>query len=134
MARTGPSSSGAACTASTSRPNAGSARKTGVAGDPAGAWNRLALALLTYFLVNITWVFFRAADFGGAARILAGMFGLAGGAPAVLPTIYMIKAGVIVAGIVVVQWLMRNVALEDVVARDTVVGDRARRPPRCCSR
>jgi alginate O-acetyltransferase complex protein AlgI len=91
--------------------------RTGVAGDPVSAWSRLSLALLTYFLVNITWVFFRAHDFGAAARILAGMFGFAGDAPAVLPTIYMIKAGVIVAGIVTVQWLMRKRELEDVVAR-----------------
>jgi alginate O-acetyltransferase complex protein AlgI len=91
--------------------------KTGVAGDPVGAWNRLGLALLTYALVNITWVFFRAHDFGSAARILAGMSGFAGEAPAVLPTIYMIKAVVIVAGIVAVQWLMRDRELEDVVAK-----------------
>jgi len=91
--------------------------KTGVAGDPAGTGNRLALALLTYFLVNITWVFFRAENFEVAARMLAGMFGFAGDAPAVLPTIYMIKSGVIVAGIVAVQWLMRKRELEDVVSR-----------------
>jgi alginate O-acetyltransferase complex protein AlgI len=91
--------------------------KTGVTGDPAGAWNRLALALLTYLLVNITWVFFRAETFEGAGRILAGMSGLAPDAKAVLPTIYMIKAAVIVAGIVVVHWLMRKRELEDVVER-----------------
>jgi len=91
--------------------------KTGVVGDPVGPWNRLALALVTYFLVNLTWVFFRAHDFGGAARMLAGMFGFSGDAPAVLPTIYMIKAAVIVSGIVTVQWLMRKRDLEDVVTR-----------------
>ncbi|MGH8251278.1 MAG: MBOAT family O-acyltransferase [Steroidobacteraceae bacterium] len=91
--------------------------RTGLAGDPAGAWNRLALALVTYFLVNITWVFFRAETFGVASRVLAGMFGLGGVAPPVLPTIYMIKASVIVAGIIMVQWLMRQRELEDVVSR-----------------
>jgi alginate O-acetyltransferase complex protein AlgI len=91
--------------------------RTGVAGDPAGAWNRLALALLTYFLVNITWVFFRSTTFEGAARVLSGMFGLAPGADPVLPTIYMIKVAAIVTGILVVQWRMRNVSLEAVVAR-----------------
>jgi alginate O-acetyltransferase complex protein AlgI len=91
--------------------------RTGVAGEPAGAWNRFALALLTYMLVNITWVFFRAENFGGAARMLAGMFGFAPDATAVLPTIHMIKTGVIVAGIVTAQWLMRKRALEDVVSR-----------------
>ena len=91
--------------------------KTGITGDPASAWNRVALALLTYALVNVTWVFFRAETFEGASRVLAGMAGLATDATAVLPTIYMIKAAVIVAVIVVVQWLMRNRELEDVVAR-----------------
>ncbi len=91
--------------------------KTGVRGDPASGWNRLALALLTYALVNVTWVFFRAQTFEGAGRILAGMFGLARDAQAVLPTVYMIKSAVIVSGIVTVHWLMRNRRLEDVVAR-----------------
>jgi alginate O-acetyltransferase complex protein AlgI len=91
--------------------------RTGVAGDPERAWSRFTFALLTYFLVNITWVFFRANDFGAAARVLAGMFGAAPDAPAVLPTIYMIKAAVIVIAIVMVQWLMRKRELEDVVSR-----------------
>jgi alginate O-acetyltransferase complex protein AlgI len=91
--------------------------KTGIAGDPAVGWNRLALALLTYLLVNITWVFFRADTFEGAGRILAGMFGLAQEPEAVLPTIYMVKAAVISAGIVAVHWLMRERELEDVVER-----------------
>jgi alginate O-acetyltransferase complex protein AlgI len=91
--------------------------RTGVKGDPAGAWSRLALALFTYFLVNITWVFFRSTTFEGAARVLSGMFGLAPDADPVLPTIYMIKVAAIVTGILVVQWLMRNVSLEAVAAR-----------------
>ncbi len=91
--------------------------KTGVAGDPAGPWNRFALALLTYFLVNITWVFFRATDFAGAARILQGMAGLVSDAKAVLPTIFIIKVAVIVTGIVATHWLMRRRTLEDVVSR-----------------
>ncbi len=91
--------------------------KTGVAGDPAGPWNRLALALLTYFFVNITWVFFRAEDFAGAARVLQGMFGLATEPAAVLPTIHMIKVGVLVTGIVATHWLMRKRTVEEVVSQ-----------------
>jgi alginate O-acetyltransferase complex protein AlgI len=91
--------------------------RTGIAGEPAGVGNRFALALLTYMLVNVTWVFFRAEDFAGAARMLQGMSGLATGAKAVLPTIFMIKIGVIVTGIVVIQWLMRSRTLEDIVSR-----------------
>jgi alginate O-acetyltransferase complex protein AlgI len=91
--------------------------KTGVAGDPASAWSRLALALVTYALVNVTWVFFRAEDFPGAARILAGMAGLAGDAAPILPTMFVVKVVVIVTAIVATQWLMRNRTLEDVVSR-----------------
>jgi alginate O-acetyltransferase complex protein AlgI len=91
--------------------------RTGVAGDPVSGWSRLSLALLTYMLVNLTWVFFRAKDFAGAARILRGMAGLGEGAAPVLPTIFVIKVVVIVAAIVTTQWLMRNRSLEDVVAR-----------------
>jgi alginate O-acetyltransferase complex protein AlgI len=91
--------------------------RTGVGGDPASGWSRLALALATYVLVNITWVFFRAEDFSGAARILAGMAGLAGESQPILPTMFVVKVTVIVTAIVVTQWLMRNRSLEDVVAR-----------------
>ena len=91
--------------------------KTGVTGDPTGIGNRLALALVTYALVNVTWVFFRADSFGGAARILMGMAGLATGAKPVLATMFVVKVVVIVTAIVVTQWIMRNRSLEEVVAR-----------------
>jgi alginate O-acetyltransferase complex protein AlgI len=91
--------------------------KTGVTGDPAGLPNRLALALLTYALVNVTWVFFRAESFGGAARILEGMAGLAPEAKPILATMFVVKVAAIVTAIVVTQWLMRNRSLEDLVAR-----------------
>ena len=91
--------------------------RTGISGEPVRWTNRVALALLTYMLVNITWVFFRAHTFGGAATILKGMFGFAAGAEPVLATIYMIKVGVLISGIVVTQWLMRERELEQVVSR-----------------
>ena len=91
--------------------------KTGVTGDPAGPLNRLALALLTYTLVNVTWVFFRAESFSGAARILEGMAGLAPDAKPVLATTFVAKVVVIVTAIVVTQWLMRKRSLEDLVAK-----------------
>jgi alginate O-acetyltransferase complex protein AlgI len=91
--------------------------RTGVAGDPASGWSRLALALLTYALVNLTWVFFRAADFVSAARILKGMAGLAPDAAPILPTMFVVKVIAIVTAIVATQWLMRDRTLEDVVAR-----------------
>ena len=91
--------------------------RTGIRGEPVRWINRLALGLLTYALVNVTWVFFRADTFEGAARILQGMFGFAADAEPVLATIYMIKVGVLIACIVATQWLMRDRELERVVSR-----------------
>ena len=91
--------------------------RTGIRGEPVRWINRLALGLLTYALVNVTWVFFRADTFEGAARILQGMFGFAAEAEPVLATIYMIKVGVLIACIVATQWLMRDRELERVVSR-----------------
>ena len=71
--------------------------------------------------------------FDGAAHILAGMFGLAPDADPVLPTIYMIKVAVIVASILVVQWLMRNVTLEDDRRARALVGSPAWSRLRCSS-
>ena len=78
----------------------------------------LALALLTYFLVNLTWVFFRAHRFRRARRACwPACSDSRATRRAVLPTIYMIKRGGDRLGIVTVQWLMRKRDLEDVVAR-----------------
>ena len=45
------------------------------------------------------------------------MFGFATEPEAVLPTVYMIKVGVIVTGIVATHWLMRKRTIEGVVSR-----------------
>jgi alginate O-acetyltransferase complex protein AlgI len=81
--------------------------------EPDAAWARVALALLTYVLVNVTWVFFRARTFTAAAGILSGMAGLNAGAAAVLPTIDMILTAVCMTTLVAAHWLMRNRSLED---------------------
>jgi alginate O-acetyltransferase complex protein AlgI len=75
------------------------------------------LALLTYFFVNLAWVFFRAQDFSTAWRVSRALFGLQGAATPVLPTIYALQTVVVVAAMLAVQWLMRERSLEAVVAR-----------------
>jgi alginate O-acetyltransferase complex protein AlgI len=77
---------------------------------------RLALALLTYFLVNITWVFFRAQDFATARRMLSSMSGQAGGAP-VLSTWQLVSAATVVVAMLAVHWRMRHRMLHQVVER-----------------
>lgn len=68
----------------------------------------IALALVTYLLVNITWVFFRAADFTSAWRLLQSMFGSDAGGVPVLTTIDMIKVSIVTIGMVSFHWIMRN--------------------------
>src|SRR6476620_19823 len=56
------------------------------AGYRPGRWALFGLALLTYALVNITWVFFRAHGFVQAWSMLGGMFGAHADAAPIVPT------------------------------------------------
>jgi alginate O-acetyltransferase complex protein AlgI len=66
------------------------------------------LAMATFFLVNVTWVFFRAGTFAQAGGILQSMFGMMPNGNAILTTLAIWKVGLIVVGMVIAQWLMRN--------------------------
>lgn len=68
-------------------------------------------ALFTFFLVNVTWVFFRAATFSQAWTILGSMFGLAGSAKPLLTTLAIIKVSTIVIVMVMAHWWMRNTSV-----------------------
>jgi alginate O-acetyltransferase complex protein AlgI len=80
-------------------------------------WFKFAMALITYFLVNITWVFFRAQDFGAASTFLASMFALAPEPKKVLYLNEVIPAGVVIAGMVFTHWRMRDTSMEAVVEK-----------------
>jgi alginate O-acetyltransferase complex protein AlgI len=84
----------------------------------------VALGILTYTLVNVTWVFFRAKTFSKAWIVLRGMAGQNGATRPILPTFTLLSVAAIVGGILVTHWLMRSRTLEAVVARvpATVVG------------
>src|SRR5215207_6763779 len=77
----------------------------------------VALGLLTYFLVNITWVFFRADSFGKAWTVLNGMLGKNASAVPILPTMHLVMVTVIVTGLVFAHWRMRDQTLEAALAR-----------------
>lgn len=66
------------------------------------------LALLTFFLVNITWVFFRAPNFDSAILILLCMFGVITQGPKMLSTPDMFKIGIVTMGLIFSHWNMRN--------------------------
>ena len=84
-------------------------------------WNKLAmrvlLALITYFLVNITWVFFRAADFGMAWRMIVTMLTFVTEGEKVLPTVHILQTVVTIGIMLVIHWRMRSRQLADVVGR-----------------
>ena len=74
------------------------------------------LGLLTYFLVNVTWVFFRAPTFEKAWVILKGMFGLNEGTQPILSAVHLGAVTLIVGGLVLTHWLMRARTLESLVS------------------
>ena len=66
------------------------------------------LALFTFFLINVTWVFFRATDFTSAWRILTAMFYNIPKADQLLTSISIIKISIIIFFVVIFHWLMRD--------------------------
>jgi len=78
---------------------------------------KAAMALVTYFLVNVTWVFFRAQDFDHAWRFLGSMFALRAEPQKVLHLNEIVPALIVIAGMVLAHWRMRKTTLEAVVAR-----------------
>ncbi|MEO8747477.1 MAG: MBOAT family O-acyltransferase, partial [Rhodanobacter sp.] len=74
-----------------------------------------ALGMLTWMLVNVTWVFFRAHSFGRAWSVLGGMFGTHTSAQPILPTMLITMTLLIVASIVAAHWWMRRRTLESML-------------------
>ncbi|MBA3668350.1 MAG: MBOAT family protein [Sphingomonas sp.] len=82
-----------------------------------GPWMLAAIGALTFLLINITWVFFRAKTFGGAWTILTSMVGAATKPVAMIAMLPMIYAMTIVAGIVATHWAMRDKTIELVIQK-----------------
>lgn len=78
---------------------------------------KITLALLTYFLVNLTWVFFRAQDFGTAWRMITSMLLINRGGAPVLSGYFLITAGATVLAMLLVHWRMRHQTLHEEVQR-----------------
>lgn len=74
-------------------------------------------ALFTFFLVNVTWVFFRSPDFTTAWRLLLSMFGGVSSGAAVLQTISIVKVAVITILMVASHWFLRNTTMLEVAAK-----------------
>ncbi|MGL2963935.1 MBOAT family O-acyltransferase [Flavobacterium sp. RSB2_4_14] len=91
--------------------------KTGVHSDHKPSANTLTnfgFALLTFMLINITWVFFRADTFTRSWGMLQSMFGMAVDGKPLLTTLAILKVAVIVPLIVLCHWFLRNTKVLDV--------------------
>ena len=78
---------------------------------------RVLAGLATYAAVCIAWVFFRAADFTIATRMLSGMFGGHPNGDAILTTRELIQVGIVSVGVIAVHWAMRDDSFETAVMR-----------------
>jgi alginate O-acetyltransferase complex protein AlgI len=86
-----------------------------------GRFTLIGLALLTFLLVNITWVFFRAKTFADAGVVLTGMSGMASHPAPLIAAGPMIIAMVIVSAIFGTHLAMRNTTLEAVMERTPAI-------------
>lgn len=77
---------------------------------------QIGFALLTYFLVLITWVFFRAANLSDSLSVLATMF-LGSGNPIFLPDNQIQRVLLLTVGLLAAHWLLRDSNLEAVAGR-----------------
>jgi alginate O-acetyltransferase complex protein AlgI len=78
------------------------------------AFNGFLLALFTYFLVNITWVFFRAREFKTAIDMIGSMFFLHPDGEKILQYQDIIKIFAIITGLFLCHWFMRNTSVQQV--------------------
>jgi hypothetical protein len=78
---------------------------------------QLALCLVTYVIVCIAWVFFRAADFPSAAMILGAMAGKIPVGEALLSGREILQVSLVIFGLWLVQWRLRDTSLEAAITR-----------------
>jgi D-alanyl-lipoteichoic acid acyltransferase DltB (MBOAT superfamily) len=78
---------------------------------------KLLAAAVTFVLVCVAWVFFRARDFAGAARILTSMASVPAKAKPLLYLNDILPVALIIGALLIAHWRMRSTSLEAVVAR-----------------
>ncbi len=87
----------------------------------ANTFGNFSLALLTFMLVNLTWVFFRADTFVKSWGILQSMFGFADGRP-LLTTLAILKVALIIPILFLFHWFLRNSKVLDVAHKMPWIG------------
>ncbi len=78
------------------------------------AFSGILLALLTYTLVNITWVFFRAREFSVAKNMIYSMLSLNGDGEKLLGTFDIVKVMSLISILFICHWVMRNTSMKEV--------------------
>ncbi len=86
-----------------------------------GAYNGILLAILTYTLVNFTWVFFRAKEFVTAKNMIASMLFLNLDGAKVLDTFSIIKVFTLIGLLFLCHWTMRNTSVKEVAEKNSPV-------------
>jgi len=78
---------------------------------------QLILGAFTYFLINLTWVFFRAEDLASSKLLLLSMFGVISDGAQVLPTLEIYKVLFVITLLVISHWTHRSISVEKAAAR-----------------
>ena len=78
---------------------------------------KIPAALLTYFLVVIVWVFFRAQDFGGAFNLIGAMLGFSESPDLILTNFRIFRVLGVTVYILASHWVMRDSSLEEMANR-----------------
>jgi len=78
------------------------------------AKNGIFLAFITFTCVNITWVFFRAREFGTAWNMIKSMLFFNSGGDKILEQFDIMKVMVVVAILFLCHWFMRNTSMKEV--------------------
>ncbi|HUR37613.1 MAG TPA: MBOAT family O-acyltransferase [Terriglobales bacterium] len=78
---------------------------------------KIALALITYVLVNITWVFFRSQNFATAARVLKSMLFIDPSGAPILISWHVWSCAITIAIMLILHWSLRDRDLSDVAKK-----------------
>jgi D-alanyl-lipoteichoic acid acyltransferase DltB (MBOAT superfamily) len=78
---------------------------------------RLMVGLGTYAAVCFSWVFFRAATFKGAGKLIRSMVGRVDHGDAILGTRQILQVAAVIGALLLVHWTMRDTDLESTVTR-----------------
>ncbi len=79
-----------------------------------GPYNGIVLALLTYTLVNFTWVFFRAREFSTAKNMIWSMLFMNTDGEKILYSSDIIKVFSVISILFICHWVMRNTSMKEV--------------------